>query len=124
MKKIAMLAASGVLVSASFLVSASQAKADCLTAPRWTATAPTSSSVWNLDGASACKDLNAAYTHSINDKVKGWYKQSGTWRGGTRGFVTVTTSDSGWKVLLSAVQNGTTVRGETYSYNQWVQYVW
>jgi hypothetical protein len=124
MKKIATLVASGALVAASLIATAPQASAACLGLEKWTATAPGSSAVWDLDGASACQDLNAAYTYSHNDKVKGWYKQSGTWREGTRGFVAVTTSDSGWKVLLSDVQNGATVRGETYTYNQYVRYVW
>ena len=68
--------------------------------------------------------MNAAYTYTYNDYIKGWYRDGGgTWHGGSRGFVPVTTCNCGWIVLLSSVANGTPVRGQGLNHAQYVQYV-
>lgn len=124
------LIAATVLVSGSAAFSAApQAQAQtqtCVTLGINTVTASKGygSTVWTLDEKSVCTDLFAAFTHSHNDKVMGWYKQSGAWKGGSKGFVAVTTADNGWKALLTSIKNGSTVRGQTKTYNQKVQYVW
>ena len=100
--------------------------ANCVTLAFNTVTADKGygSTVWTLDEKSACTDLFAAYARSYADKVKGWYKQSGDWKGGSRGFVSVPKTDTDWKTLLSDIKNGSTVRGQTKSHNQLIQYVW
>ncbi|MDR1431095.1 MAG: hypothetical protein LBI99_03120 [Propionibacteriaceae bacterium] len=118
---VALLGSMGVVaVSAPTQASA----ADCRTAPYYTSTAPGSSTVFVTSGTSACDHLYAAGAKSYADEVKGWYKKSGKWKEGTRGYVPVPLGNAGWKILLSDIQNSITVRGETLSHSQNIQYVW
>jgi len=75
-------------------------------------------------GVATANDLNAAYTFSNNDYIRGWYRDGGgTWHAGSAGYVFVDTSDNGWIVLLTSVANGTPVRGQGLNYAQYVRYV-
>lgn len=120
---IASLAAGIVLTG----VAAQPAAAEtCLTISRWTSNSVRGSwsRSWRISSKSDCDNLYAAYAHRYRDRVRGWYRQSGTWQPGTRGFVYVPKTDNNWRILLSAIKNGSTVRGQTWNYNQRIQYVW
>lgn len=96
----------------------------CITQAAWTAINASNSDVFAVAQNSDCHDLNAAYTYTYNDYIRGWYRDGGgTWHYGTRGYVYVDKSDNGWIVLLSSVVNGTPVRGQGLNHAQWVQYV-
>jgi hypothetical protein len=124
---IATAAASLAIAAGGLVVTTGQASAaTCLTIAKYTNVNPAASAVWTTTGKSACTDLSAAATKRYNDRVQGWYvlSSTGKWKAGSRGFVAVTTSNSGWKILLSDLRDGATVRGETLNHNQDVQYVW
>jgi hypothetical protein len=96
----------------------------CITQAAWTAINPANSDKFAIAQNSQCQDMNAAYTYTYNDYIRGWYRDSGgTWHAGSRGFVYVDKSDNGWIVLLTSVVNGTPVRGEGLNHAQYVQYV-
>jgi hypothetical protein len=107
------------------LTTASSAQAiTCIANTAWTSTVASSSTNFAIAQNSQCQDLNAAYTYTYNDYVRGWYRTSGgTWHAGSRGFVYVDTSDNGWIVLLTSVINGTVVRGQGLNRSQYVRYV-
>jgi hypothetical protein len=96
----------------------------CIANTAWTAITASNSDVFAIAGNSDCADLNAAYTYTYNDYIRGWYRDSGgTWHAGSRGYVFVDTSDNGWIVLLTSVLNGTPVRGQGLNHAQYVRYV-
>jgi hypothetical protein len=116
------LLAAGAVTTVGTATSAHAAA--CVSGTAWTSYDPSSSDSFPTPTDSACNDFNAAYTFSIKDGVRGWYySNSSGWQAGSRGFVTVTTVDSGWLVLLTSVVNGTRVRGEGQRYSQYVRYV-
>jgi hypothetical protein len=96
----------------------------CIGQAAWTAINASNSDVFAIAQNSQCQDMNAAYTYTYNDYIRGWYRDGGgTWHYGTRGYVYVTTCNCGWIVLLSSVVNGTPVRGQGLNHAQYVQYV-
>ncbi|MDR0625850.1 MAG: hypothetical protein LBG11_01105 [Bifidobacteriaceae bacterium] len=101
--------------------------ASCLIGDKKTSTKAADSTVFTTSGSSACKDLNAAFAFSKADKVKGQYKTSSGWKDGSRGFQPVDVVDPGWgkwRVLISDLTRGTTVRGVAEKHTQTVRYVW
>jgi len=111
------------LLGLTAVVAAPANAVTCVGLTAYTSYYPSQSGTFQKAYNSGCVDMNAAYTYSVNDSIRGWYLSSGSWRAGTRGFVPVTTADSGWKVLVSNVRNGTTLRGEGLRYSQNVRYV-
>jgi hypothetical protein len=117
--------ASTVAASSLALSAAPRANAvTCIGQAAWTAINASNSDVFAIASNSQCADMNAAYTYTYNDYIRGWYRDGGgTWHYGTRGYVYVTTCNCGWIVLLSSVANGTPVRGQGLNHAQYVQYV-
>ncbi len=116
------------VVACAMLISVISAQAPalavCYVTDAWTSTAAGSSQTFQIANGGNCNDLNAAFTHSSNDFVLGWYLDSGVWTAGSLGYVAVDTVDGQpWPVLLTNIVNGATVRGETWSFSQTVRYV-
>ena len=124
-KLAAAVIAATVAAAAVALSTAPSANAiTCITQAAWTAINASNSDVFAIAGNSQCVDMNAAYTYTYNDYIRGWYRDGGgTWHYGTRGYVYVDKSDNGWIVLLTSVANGTPVRGQGLNHAQYVQYV-
>jgi hypothetical protein len=97
--------------------------AECITGKYWTSWAPEESDVFQVPSGSDCTDLNAAFAYTEEDKIRGWYYNGTGWQAGSKGFVLVPRNDSGWRVLLTSVRDGTDVRGESMKSLQHVQYV-
>ncbi|MFT4215890.1 MAG: hypothetical protein QM619_01715 [Micropruina sp.] len=130
MKKIISTASSLAVALGGFVVAsavnASPAHAACHYTTAYTDTSPSWSETFKIGNGNTCQDLNAKYTLVVTDKIRGWYKQDGTWKKGTRGFERVPSSSEytgGQTVLLSDVQDGVTVRGEGYEWSQDVRYM-
>jgi hypothetical protein len=124
--KLAAAAIAAVVAAAAVALSAAPpANAiTCIANTAWTAVNAANSDVFAIAGNSQCADLNAAYTFSVNDYVRGWYRDGGgTWHAGSRGYVFVDTTDDSWIVLLTSVANGTPVRGQGLNNAQNVRYV-
>jgi hypothetical protein len=124
--KAAIAAVAAAMVTAAIALAAtSSAQAiTCVANTAWTSTTVAQSAKFTIAQNSQCLDLNAAYTYTNGDYVRGWYRDSGgTWHAGSRGFVYVDRSDTEWIVLLTNVVNGTVVRGEGWRYSQYVRYV-
>jgi len=121
--KAALAALVAVVAAAIALAVTPSAQAACVRNTAWTSINLPSSERFRISSTSPCSDLNAAYTFTYNDHVRGWYYDSGgTLHVGSRGFVYVDTSDNGLVVLLSNVVNGTRVFGEGLSHSQYVRY--
>jgi hypothetical protein len=115
--------AAAVVAAAIVLAAAPSAQAACVRNTAWTDINLPASDRFRISSTSPCSDLNAAYTFTYNDYVRGWYYDSGGGlHVGSRGFVYVDKSDNGLVVLLSDVLNGTRVFGEGLSHSQYVRY--
>jgi hypothetical protein len=121
--KAALAALAAVVAAAIALAVTPSAQAACVRNTAWTSINLPSSERFRISSTSPCSDLNAAYTYTYNDYVRGWYYDSGGGlHVGSRGFVYVDRSDNGLVVLLSDVINGTRVFGEGLSHSQYVRY--
>lgn len=98
-----LLVAAFLVIISVTVVGVPPANASCWATTHWTSTSPPNSASFTISSNSTCNDLQAAYTFSVSDYVKGWYLSSGTWRAGTAGYVWVSTADNGWDVLLTSI---------------------
>lgn len=120
----AVIVASAFAVSGASLAAPSAHAATCFSTTMWTAYNPSNSDVMSTPYNGDCNDLNAAYTFTRTDAIRGWYYSSSNgWQYGSRGFVTVDTIDNNWLVLVSSLYNGTNTRGEGARYSQNVKFV-
>jgi hypothetical protein len=122
-RKAALAALAAAVAAAAIVLAAAPLAQACVRNTAWTSINLPSSERFRISSSSPCSDLNAAYTYTYNDYVRGWYYDSGgTLHVGSRGFVYVDRSDNGLVVLLSNVINGTLVFGEGLSHSQNVRY--
>jgi hypothetical protein len=72
---LATLFAATLAAIASFAPSSAQA-ITCIANTAWTSTTAANSQLFAIAQNSDCNDLNAAYTYTYNDYLRGWYRDS------------------------------------------------
>lgn len=90
----------------------------------WKHTATNISNSAQFSATSTCDGAYAGTTGAISDYVRGRFHKDGSWQTSTYGYVWVSSANDGWDKVIGNMVSGRAIRGQSYTYNQGVSYLY